>query len=160
MSAWFKSTKTKSKGVYMPQKEFKTRVGKFLSEADGALSGHEYSDRIMRRMSNAFQFGVNERFEFFFQELGLPINEGEKKVIGARNKAAHGGAVSDTEQQKMFLLAGGYRTLMNRVFLKLFGYSGDYIDYSVVGHPSRHLDEPIGIYRLYDPESGDSSRIP
>ncbi len=37
-----------------------------------------------------------------------------------------------------------YRTLINRCILKTLNYSGNYIDYSTLGHPSRPLSEPIG----------------
>ena len=87
--------------------------------------------------------GVNERFEVFFDELGLPIGAGEDAVIHSRNVGAHGGG-SQEDGADLVTLGNGYRTLLNRALLKVLGFAGHYIDYSTVGHPLRPLDEPIG----------------
>jgi hypothetical protein len=85
----------------------------------------------------------------FFEELGLPVGAGEDAVVRSRNISAHGGK-SDRPHQDLVMLGTGYRTLLNRVILKVLGFKGEYIDYSVIGHPARGIDEPIG----YQPKAG------
>jgi hypothetical protein len=85
---------------------------------------------------------VSERFEAFFEELGIPVGVGEDAVVRSRNISAHGGK-SDRPHQDLVMLGAGYRTLLNRVILKVLGFKGEYVDYSVVGHPVRGIDEPI-----------------
>jgi hypothetical protein len=143
MSAWFQSKRSKTHGVYMPTAEFQTRFAVPLAAFATAAEGVLYGDRIVRRANGANTMGVNERFEVFFEELGLRIDEGERAVIRARNVSAHGGK-SSRPKQELLLLAAGYRTLLNRAILKALGYAGQYVDYSAPGHVDRAIDEPIG----------------
>ena len=63
----------------------------------------------------------------------------------ARNKMAHTTRVPDDDAKvkKLIKLCWAYRTLFNRVILKLLGYQGTYIDYYTDGFPERNIDEPI-----------------
>lgn len=40
------------------------------------------------------------------------------------------------------LLAAADRCLFERVFLKMIGYAGQYVDRTALGYPARHIDEP------------------
>jgi putative hemolysin len=86
--------------------------------------------------------GVNERFEVFFDELGLKCSDGELRVIRARNRSAHGGGIGDP--QEALRLSRAYRVLLNRALLQVLGHDGAYIDYSVLGFPEKPLREPSG----------------
>ena len=90
--------------------------------------------------------GVNERFDFFFEEIGLPVGERERKAIKARNRVAHAssGLLNERAYRDMLNSARSYRTLFNRILLKIIGYDGSYIDHSTLGWPERPLDQPIG----------------
>jgi hypothetical protein len=143
---WYSSRKSKSRGVYMPKKEFDDLLGDELAVVEEKLAGVEYGDRIARRMRSAFNLGANESMEFFFEELGLPIGPLERAALRARNPMAHGSAelLDEGRHQEMFDNTQSYRTLFNRVLLKLLGYDGAYVDYSARGWPERPLDEPLG----------------
>ena len=44
----------------------------------------------------------------------------------------------------MINLTNVYKTLFNRIFLKILGYQENYVDYSTLGHPEKNIDEPSG----------------
>jgi hypothetical protein len=143
MNAWFKSTKTKSRGVYIPRADFDVLLAAELDVAAAKLKGKPYAERIERRMRGAFNMGANDRYEIFIEELELPLDEGERNAIRGRNSPAHGGG-SNQNLEADVRLSWAYRVLLNRVILHLLGYNGEYVDYSVIGHPSRPLASPIG----------------
>jgi hypothetical protein len=139
---WFKSTKSKSKGVYLPKKKFDELLNDSFEAIEQKLEGQEYADRILRRMKNSFNMGVNESLDFFFEEIKLPIGEIERKAIKARNSIIHDKQdSSDEEIQNIIFFSRVYRTLFHRVFLKLLSYDGEYIDYSVVGWLEKNILE-------------------
>jgi hypothetical protein len=133
MNAWVASKRSRTGGVYMEKTAFQQRFAGRLSGFATAAEGLVYGDRIVRRANGANAMGVNERFEVFFEELGLPIDKGERAVIRARNVPAHGRHFSQPQQDQLWLGAG-YRTLLNRAILKALGYAGQYVDYSAPGH--------------------------
>jgi len=142
MNGWFKSSRSKSGATYMPKDHFEALLGDELASAGRKLNDVAYGDRILRRLSSAFQMGVNERFQIFFDELGLKCSEGELQVIKARNRSAHGGDFGAPAEA--LRLSRAYRVLLNRAILKVLGHLGAYTDYSVVGHPEKPLQEPSG----------------
>lgn len=141
---WYASEKSKSRGVYMPKKEFEELLEDELAAVEVKLRGVEHGDSIMRRIKGVYNFGSNESVRFFFEEMGLPIGEAERLAIKARNALVHGSStLSDTaELQEMLNDTFAYRTLFNRVLLKVLGYEGNYIDYSAQEWPERPLEEP------------------
>jgi len=145
-NAWYKSKKSKSKGTYMPKAKFDELLEDEFKAIEARLEGVEYGDRILRRMRNTFQMGVNESFDFFFEEIGLPVGERERKAIGARNRMAHGssGFLDERAYQELLNKKQSYQTLFNRILLKVMGYDGNYVDRSTLGWPERPLDQPIG----------------
>lgn len=144
MHAWFRSTRSRSKSVYMPKGNFDKLLEAELQSIATKLDGNPYADRIKRRIGNAFQMGVNERFEVFFEELGLGYGPNEMRVIKARNTSAHGGKSSAPDAQDQVKLGRAYQTLLNRVILKVLGRNASYTDYSMDNHPEKRIDEPIG----------------
>jgi hypothetical protein len=88
----------------------------------------------------------NESLEFFFDEINLPVGEVERGAIQARNPMAHGSSVlfDEAAHEQMLRDTFAYRTLFNRILLKILGYEGDYVDHSVPGWPERPLEEPMG----------------
>lgn len=145
-SAWFKSTKSKSKGVYLPKDEFEARLDEVFQLASEKLDGVEYKDRILRRISGSFQTGISERTEWFFDEIGLPIDKAERAALKARNASAHGadsGATND-EFDTLIHHRAAMSVLFARTVLKILGYTGLYIDRSTIGFTLRELHEPAG----------------
>lgn len=142
--SWYASKGSKSRGIYMPKREFDELLEDELAAVEEKLREVEHGDRIVRRMRGTHQFGSNESVEFFFEELGLPVGEAERLAMKARNPMAHGStALLDAAKlQEMVDATMTYRTLFNRVLLKLLGHEDDYVDYSASGWPGRPLKEP------------------
>jgi len=165
LNAWYKSKKSKSRGIYLSKKEFEIIMEKYHNSIEKDLKkyfdskkNHEISlkdnpditDRIFRRILNAYQMGSNEKIDFFFkEEIGLQIGEIEKKTMKYRNKPVHGNS-SKEERYKLLEMTYAYQTLVNRAILKILSYDGEYVDYySFLDSESkneyiRHIDEPIG----------------
>lgn len=143
--AWYSSNRSKSRGVYMPKKEFEELLGDELQAVEEKLDGVEYGNRMMNRIRNAFNLGANESMEFFFEELELPIGDSEKSALKARNLMAHGSSalLDRSRDQEMLNNKLAYRTLFNRVLLKLLDYEGEYVDYSAPEWPGRPLEQPL-----------------
>jgi len=74
----------------------------------------------------------------FFEEIGLAVGAAEKSAMGARHRAAHGSLVAE-ELVELVKFGNAYRTLFERVFLRLLGYEGEYVDRTTIGHPRRPL---------------------
>lgn len=142
MSSWFRNSRSKSKGTYMPKEQFDALLGDDLARAGARLIGTTYADRVLRRLSSAFQMGVNERFQVFFEEIGLKYSVGELEVIKSRNRPAHGGSIGNPLDA--LRLSRSYRVLLTRVMLMIIGHEGTYTDYSVLGFPEKPLQEPSG----------------
>lgn len=51
---------------------------------------------------------------------------------------------TDEQIGKMIKLAEVYKTFFHRVFLKILGYEGTYVDYSTLNWPKRPLNEEAG----------------
>lgn len=144
MDAWFRSNRSKSRGVYIPSDVFDQLTREPFVEVEKRLGGFEYADRMMRRMRWAFQMGVNERFEAFFEELGLTLGQTEQLALKRRNRCAHGGPVNPNQLREHIRLARTYQALVHRVLLRVLGYTGPYIDYGTLGFPEKALDECAG----------------
>lgn len=144
MDAWFRSNRSKSRGVYIPSDEFDQLTREPFVEVEKRLGGFEHADRMMRRMRWAFQMGVNERFEAFFEELGLTLGQTEQLALKRRNRCAHGGPVNPNQLREHIRLARTYQALVHRVLLRVLGHTGPYIDYGTLGFPEKALDECAG----------------
>lgn len=142
--AWFKSNKSKSRGVYLPKQGFDALLKGSLESAEKALVGVEFSDRILRKMSKAYETTGNERTEWFFGEIGLQIGDRERAALKARNLPAHGGDCGATIEEIEALIQhrAALSTLFSRTVLKLLGYSGKYLDRGATGLLLRDLDDP------------------
>jgi predicted metal-dependent hydrolase len=143
--AWYSSARSKSRGVYMPKEEFEELLEEELNTMEEKLRETEYGDRMVRRMRNAYNFGANESIEFFLGELGLPIGPVERSAMRARNPMAHGSAtlLDESRHQETINNTLAYRTLFNRIMLKILGYDGAYVDYATMEWPDRPLGEPL-----------------
>ena len=140
MNGWFKSNSSKSQGVYMAKDKFEELLGDEMSSIEIKIESEPYGDRLMNRLHNANQIGVMDRFRFFFDEINLRIDENEWKAIEARNGVAHGRIASkQKEWEQMIQHTSTYETLIHKILPILLGYSGSYIDRSVLGWEDKQL---------------------
>jgi len=145
-NAWFKSERSKSKGTYLPEKEFSTLVEEEFANIADKLGENSYKDLLLRKMRGANNRGSGERMELFFKELGLNIGTLEGGAIKARNRMIHSRVTATGQEQRedLIRLSFAYRTLFHRVVLKILGYSGNYLDYTTEGLPERAVEEAVG----------------
>lgn len=144
-SAWFRDTKSKSKGTYMPKDDFDTLLEDELTAISSKLEGVPFGDRMLRKIKRAYETSGNERLRWFFDDVGLPIGPAEEDALRARNQAVHPTRAHTAEESVGFIrTAHVYRTLMVRAILKILSWNGGYLDYGTLGHPVRGLDEPSG----------------
>lgn len=141
--SWVRSNNSRRKGVYLPKKEFDALLSDEISSVAEKLAGIEFGDRILRKISGAFQMTQNEMLYSFFDEIDLQIGDVENQALRGRNKMSHGHSSKEDNDYNVYLTFA-YRTFFNRIILKILGYDGMYIDYSTEGWPERHIDEPLG----------------
>ncbi len=143
--AWFKASKSRSKGKYLPKEQFDGLLGDELKTASEKLKNLKFGDRMLRKLQGAFETSGNERLRWFFDEIELPVGSMEEDALKARNQAVHPTRAHTAEEQLQFVrMANVYRMLMVRAVLKVLSWNGPYMDYGAVGHPIRALDEPSG----------------
>jgi len=144
-TAWFESTRTKSRRQYMNRSDFDAFLGDVLREAERKLSGVDKGDRILRRMKDANNMGSNEEVENFFAEIRLALGKTEEDARRAQNAPAHGRTVKSNEDLlKWTRHYAASRVLFQRTLLQLLGYEGDYLDKTTIGIPIRPISEPAG----------------
>jgi hypothetical protein len=144
-SAWFRNNKSPSRGAYIDDAEWVNLIKDEIKSIEKKLGERLYRNRITNKIKNAFRMGFNERFDIFFDEIGLTIGQSEREALKSRNRMTHATfGASDAEIVEMIKMSSTYRTLFHRVLLKLLGYDGRYIDYSTAGWPDIGLTNPPG----------------
>lgn len=125
MNGWFKSKRSKSRGTYMNKNKFDELLYDELSSIEVKLENKEFGDELMKRLRNAYQMGVRDRFRFFFDEISLVIDENEWAAIDARNSVAHGRITrSEEKRRQMIQHTSTYEKIIHEILLRLIGYSG------------------------------------
>ncbi|MFZ1898081.1 hypothetical protein [Methanoregula sp.] len=137
---WFKMHESKPKSVYISKKEFDDRMVEILPLIEKRFSDVDTRVKIIQKINKSFNMSGNEKFEEFLSEIGINIGIMETAAIAARNKMIHN-SIEETPQKirDMVILSQTYRVFFNRVILKILGYSGNYIDYSVAGYPLKPI---------------------
>lgn len=145
MRSWFASKGSKTKGVLISRQKYNELTKDLIAQIEVKLEDYEYKDNIINRIKGCYNMGVRERFDIFFDEINLQVGELERKAMKERNIMTHGGEkCNDEELQNQFLVNEAYFVLLNRVFLNILGYKGDYIDYSTIGYPDRNIVDVAG----------------
>jgi len=140
MNGWFKYAKSKSKGVYMKKEEFESLLNMEIGVLKKRFENIPDGDKIFAKILQAYSYGITERYRVFFQEIGLSIDSDEWEAIKARHKFVHGQMIFDeTDWKRVIQHVNTFETLLNRILLKLLGYSGTFIDRSAVGWNDKQL---------------------
>ena len=130
------------KKEYLPEENYLQLIETELNELMTKLSSVQDGDIILKKISTAFRKGPSEKTNHFLNTVGIKVGKSEKKAIALRNKMAH--SSRDYSQEKNtyedIVCTRVYEGLFRRIILKLLGYNGYYIDYSVKGTPLKHID--------------------
>jgi hypothetical protein len=138
---WYEWKKTKSHGVYMETKEFADLLKEDIASIQKKLEGNPNKEKILSNIQRANAFGIMERYRLFFEEINLVISKPEWDAIEARHLFVHGHVrLNEMDWQKIIQHVRTLETLLNRIMLRLFEYSGSFIDRSVVGWKDAQLE--------------------
>jgi hypothetical protein len=140
---WLSSTRSKSNGLHMPKANFEALAGDLIEELRRRVKERGAPEEIARTFSGANRMGLSAQMRAFFEEIDLPIGDRERAAMDARHRSAHG-ASGGEELTELVRLGNAYRTLFERVFLRVLGYEGMYVDRTTAGYPHRPLAEPPG----------------
>ncbi len=143
VNRWFEHSGSVSRGMILSENDFDEIKGVFEDALKSSSVNQTHIKRIIPRFNRLNELGATQKLFTFFNEIALPISEYDKSVINCRHRFAHGARYSNSIEP-LLEASRALATLLNRVILKLVGFSGEYIDYSTIGFPSRTLDEPMG----------------
>lgn len=143
---WFKSKKSKLKGIYLAKDEFDSITQEEFEKIEIKLEKSIFKEKIMNKLKSCYSMTLTDRLKFFFSEIDLIIGDMEQEAINCRHKMIHSNVLTgDREIEKIIRLSYAYRCLFHRTLLKILGYSGKYIDYSMSGLPEKPIDDVVGI---------------
>jgi hypothetical protein len=137
IDGWFN---TKSQGVYMKKKEFESLLKEEIEAIKEKFEKKPHGDKIIANILKAYNFGIMERYRVFFEEINLPIDDHEWEAINERHKFVHGRIIFDeTDWKRVIQHVNTFETLLHKILLKVLGYSGTFIDRSVLGWNDKQL---------------------
>lgn len=116
---WFKSSKSKSNGKLIEKKKFDKLIGQYI---DNLKSSFKDYPKVFVKIENSFQASGKQKVDFFLEELELKTGNVENESRAHRNKPAHGNLSDDECSFKLRYLTDAYRTLLNRIILKILNY--------------------------------------
>jgi hypothetical protein len=143
-SSWHRSSDSTLAKQYLTEDEFKRLFAEEIKSFGQKLKDIPSGHRILNRIKSAHRMGSNEQVESFLADAKLKIGGVEETAMRSRNPMAHGSS-SDyhgEELDQMVRIRWAYQALFERVFLKILGYSGNYIDRTSYGWPERYINEP------------------
>ena len=104
------------------------------------MNNKPYGDKVIKAILRLYNLGITERYRVFFEEISLPINANEWEAIKERHKFVHGGISFDrTDWNRTIQHVDIFETVLHKILLKLLGYSGSYIDRSVIDWNDKQL---------------------
>lgn len=143
---YLKINSSQSQNEYLVQDEYSVLLEPEINELKSKLSSVVGGDIILNKILGAFRKGPNEKMKSFLCLINIEIGESEKKAIALRNKMAHASRDYSDEKRAYedFTFTRIYEVLFHRIILKLVGYNGYYIDYSIKGCPLKHINKSAG----------------
>jgi hypothetical protein len=140
INGWYKYTESKSHGVYMKKEEFESLLEEEIEAITRKLERKDNGCKIIAKILNAYNSGITEGYRVFFEEIKLPIDDHEWEAINERHKFVHGRIIFDgTDWKRVIQHVNTFTTLLHKILLKLLGYSGTFIDRSVLGWKDEQL---------------------
>ncbi len=131
---------------YLSKADYEALIQDELTHLKSKLSAINGGNVILNKITGAFRKGPNEKISLFLSLLNLETGKAEKEAINLRNKMTHSKRdyTDDDVAFDDLILTRVYQVLFNRILLKIIGYSGYYIDYSMKGCPSKPIDMKAG----------------
>lgn len=111
-----------------------------IAALDVPLLGKGILSNKLKKLNTAPQDVILSRF---LEALKIKIDEIEKSAWKNRNRAAHGGSISEKNSIKVIRENKALRVLMNRILLAIVNGSDSYYDYYTLGRPISYLADSI-----------------
>ena len=132
--------------TYIPQNDYLSLIADELMIIEKKLANIPEQKKILNKIKKANERSANEKIDFFFKAIDLPLSDTEKAALRARNSMAHGSADAKTIEKgkELILKTTAYETLFNRTILRILGYNDYYIDYHTATNRVRPIRTPGG----------------
>ncbi|MEI7014636.1 hypothetical protein [Leptospira licerasiae] len=128
-NAWYKNEAISKVSSYVEPAKYLELLGEEFTVMKQRLSTIPSGDKLISKIEGANSLSNNEKNLIFLKEIGLEFDLVENEVIRERNSVVHG-SLKPKNYKKLSSRTLAFRTLLNRIILRLLSYSGDYIDYS------------------------------
>ncbi len=129
VNTWLKSSFSKKEPVYMKKSAYHDLIENNLLELEKTLSSYNFKEKIINKLKSAYNMGVNEKINVFFDEVSISPNDLERRAIRARNDMVHGSAMKSEQQVfKAIEHTKAYTSLFERIILTILNYKGLYVD--------------------------------
>lgn len=142
-NAYFRTHKEAAVTGQLSRDGFIKLIEPELQEIEKKINGNTRAKAIMNNIKNAVNIGSADRMRIFLNNIKIRLSESENDALRARHQMAHD--IFDTSDHfariRSIRLRNTYRTLINRIILRLAGYDGTYIDYGTDGHPQKPISE-------------------
>jgi|GEM_PF-6429227 len=121
---------------------FSRKMVELISELPTTDDEKGILKRKCQSLNSAPQSVLMERF---FAALGIDIGKVESSAWGKRNRAAHGGKISEEKYIEVIRDNKVLMIMLNRILIAISGCSDNYHNYYSVGHPVSSLSVPIPV---------------
>lgn len=148
---WFKSKNSKLKGIYLPKEDFDQLIAEDIVSITNKLEKIDkfpFKNAIINKINSSYQMSLTDKLKHFIEEIGIQIGPSEQEAIQCRHKMIHSMILmEDKDIEKIIRLSYSYQCFFHRIFLQLLEYNGDYIDYSIIGHPQKPINQVVGLLK-------------
>ena len=145
MKKWYEQVELNPETILIDKKEFKNRIKPIKNLTKEQFKDTEFADRMQHSIDGMNRMTINEMMWHFFDKIGMPIGETEKKALQARNLSAHGSfRVMGSNYSELYKFSKVYECIITRTVLILLGYAGKYVDYGILGFPEKDVKVPSG----------------
>jgi len=128
----------------MKKKEYDRLFEDEFLSMESKLNDHIYKDKILNNIKTSFNMGAGKKFYQFLDEIDIEIGDLESDAIESRNPMIHDSIEISGNEEEVIRSSFAYRTMFHRILLKILGYSGQYVDYTIEGWPEKDISEVVG----------------
>lgn len=121
---WIHSSRSEHNGKLIEKDIFDELMGNYIEDIKDTFEDYP---EVLKKIENSFQASGRQKVDFFLKELELEIGDVEDDARSYRNKPAHGHKLDEEKLFKLMYLTAVYRSLLNRIILKILNYQ-EYID--------------------------------
>ncbi len=137
---YFEQPGTAERSKLLPRAEWTTLRLEMEALLEKAAGDRVKLDKIKNRLSNLNAESGTQQHLNFVEDLGFSDSKDAiRQAIAARNDAAHGNFIEDTQWRATYIGGKKLQTLFARALLALTGSEMKYFDYSAVGFPVKDL---------------------